>query len=68
VIEPGGRLALAGRVQRPGRDPHAHGASEGELAAFEELLAELGFTEITRSDQSLGRETLAVFLARRGFE
>lgn len=58
-------VALAGRIQRPGRDPHAHGAGEEELAAFATLLTELGFTGIARSDHDLGRETLAVFLADR---
>jgi len=65
VIEPGGRIGLAGRVMRSGRDPHAHGAGEEELTALAELLAELGFIDIERSDHNLGRETLAVFLARR---
>jgi SAM-dependent methyltransferase len=65
VIEPAGRVALAGRVERPGRDPHANGAGEEELGAFAKLLAELGFTDIARSDHDLGRETLAVFRAHR---
>jgi ubiquinone/menaquinone biosynthesis C-methylase UbiE len=65
VVEPGGRVALAGRAQRAGRGPHAHGAGEEELAAFATVLTEFGFAGIARSDHDLGRETLAVFLAQR---
>lgn len=65
VLQPERRVALAGRVARPGRDPHAHGASESDLEAFEKLLKEVGFAEVTCSRHDLGRETLAVFVAAR---
>jgi ubiquinone/menaquinone biosynthesis C-methylase UbiE len=64
VLEPGGRVVLAERVQRPGRDPHAHGASEDELDAFGVLLTQVGFTSIRRIEHELKRETLAFFHAR----
>jgi len=63
VVEPGGRVVLADRLARPGRDPHARGFSEGDAAAFEELLGRSGFTEIARTDHRLPRETLAIYTA-----
>ena len=64
VLEPGGRCTLVGRVQQPGRDPHAHGGTEEELTTFATLLAQTGFANIARTDHELRRETLAVFQAR----
>ena len=65
VVEPGGRVVLADRLARPGRDPHARGLDEDAASAFEDLLERVGFTDIVRSDHVLPRETLAVYVARR---
>ena len=64
VVEPGGRVVLADRLARPGRDPHARGFSEADAAAFEHVLARSGFGAIERVDHRLSRETLAVYTAR----
>jgi ubiquinone/menaquinone biosynthesis C-methylase UbiE len=64
VVAPGGRVVLAERLARPGRDPHARGFSEADAAAFEEQLARSGFTGIARADHRLPRETLAIYTAQ----
>jgi ubiquinone/menaquinone biosynthesis C-methylase UbiE len=64
VLEPGARCLLAGRSQRPGRDPHANGASDEELASFVTLLRETVFTAIERTNHLLRRETLTIFHAQ----
>jgi ubiquinone/menaquinone biosynthesis C-methylase UbiE len=63
VLEPGARCLLAGRIQRSGRDPHANGASDEQLASFVTLLSETGFAAIERTNHALRRETLAIFHA-----
>lgn len=65
VLGPEARMVIALRKQRQcaGADPHAHGATEGEVAALCATLHDLGFREVESQDHELGRETLVTILA-----
>jgi SAM-dependent methyltransferase len=67
VLAPGARLSIGLRRERAqaGRDPHAHGASERDIAALCAQLAEAGFSEVEVRDHDLGREILAIVSATR---
>jgi len=65
VLGPEARVVIALRKQRQsaGADPHAHGASEGEVADLCATLQDLGFRDVGSRDHELGRETLVTILA-----
>jgi ubiquinone/menaquinone biosynthesis C-methylase UbiE len=65
VLAPQARMVIALRRQRPspGADPHAHGATEEEVAALCATLRDVGFREVDSQDHELGRETLVTIVA-----
>ncbi len=67
VLAPGGVAALADRRERPGahRDPHARGASADDLGALRGVVLAAGLDEVRIEEHDLGREILAIVLARR---
>ena len=66
VLAPGGVAAIADRRERPGahRDPHARGASAGDLEALRAVVLAAGPAEVRIEEHDLGREILAILLAR----
>ena len=65
VLRPDARVVVALRKQRQGTgaDPHAHGATNEEVAALRATLMELGFTGVEGPEQEFGRETLVTIVA-----
>lgn len=64
VLRPEARVVIALRKQRQSGsvDPHAHGATQEEVAALRETLEHLGFTGVDSQEHELGRETLVTIL------
>lgn len=67
VLRPLGRFVLARRLQLEENrlDPHAHGATEEELEAFERLLREAAFVDVRRNEQRFRREAIVLISGRR---
>jgi SAM-dependent methyltransferase len=67
VLRPGGRVLIALRMQRAGggADPHAHGATEADIAGLRATLGRLGLVNVSSREHDLGRETLAVISAEK---
>lgn len=64
VLRPGARVVVGLRKQRQGAgaDPHAHGATDDEVAALCATLGDLGFGGVESKDHELGRETLVTIV------